>query len=151
MTSELTKYRLDRRFVLPVVGLHVLVAGVFAALAFVLWPPFGILAVLLLINALRVFALPPYVALTDAAGVSLGGPMTVKRVRIEWSEVEDVSVEKSRLFFDRGDSRVLVFPLAYVGARAGELAGDVRERLNAANGYRRYDPSGHAPQDPESA
>lgn len=149
MTSEQTKYRLDRRFVLPAVGLHVLVAGVLAALAFVLWAPLGILAGLLLLNALRVLALPPYVALTDAAGARLGGPMTVKRVRVEWSEVEDVSVEGSRLFFDRGDSRLLVFPLAYVGTRAGQLAGDVRERLNSANGYRRYDPTGHTPQDPD--
>lgn len=151
MTSEQTKYRLDRRFVLPAVGLHVVAAGVLAALAFVLWPPLGILTGLLLLNALRVLALPPHVALIAAEGVSVGGPMTVKRVQIAWSEIEDVSVENSRLFFDRGDSRVLVFPLAYVGTRAGELAAEVRERLNTAHGYTRYDPSGHTPQDPEPA
>ncbi|WP_456695177.1 hypothetical protein [Aeromicrobium sp. P5_D10] len=148
---EVVKYRLDRRFVLPAVGLHIVAAGVLAALAFVWWPPLGILAALLVVNALRVLAMPPHVALTDSAGVRLGGPMTVKRLRIEWSEVEDVSVEGARLFFDRGDSRLLVFPLAYVGTRAGELAADVRERLNAAHGYRRYDPTGHTPQDPDPA
>ncbi|MFI5429482.1 hypothetical protein [Aeromicrobium sp. UC242_57] len=147
--SEVTKYRLDRQFVLPAIGLHLVVAGAAAALAFIVWEPLGVLAVLLLLNAVRVLAVPPHVARTDATGVQLGGPMTVKRVKIEWSEVEDVSVENLRLFFDRGNERVLVFPLAYVGKRASELAADVRERLNTANGYSRYDPTGHTPESPE--
>lgn len=136
----MTSYRLDRRFVLPAIGVHLVVAGLVALLAFVFWPPLGILTVLLILNAARVLALPPWVARLDDAGIRLGGPLTVKPVRIEWSEIEDVSVEKSRLFFDRGDSRVLVFPLAYVGPRATELAKDVRQRLDSAHGYSAYEP-----------
>lgn len=147
----MTSYRLDRRFVLTAVGVHLLVAGVVAAAAFFWWGPLGVLAGLFLLNAVRVLIWPPRVARTDDLGVDLGGPLTVKRVRVLWSDVEDVTVEKSRLFFDRGDSTVLVFPLAYVGTRATELAADVRERLNSANGYTDYDPANHTPQEPESA
>lgn len=136
----MTSYRLDRRFVLPAIGIHLVAAGIVAALAFFFWPPLGALSVLLLLNAVRVLALPPWVARLDDTGVRLGGPMTVKAVRVEWSEVEDVTVEGGRLFFDRGESRVLVFPLAYVGPRATELAKDVRQRLDDANGYTTYEP-----------
>lgn len=149
--AEVTKYRLDRRFVLPAIGVHLIAAGIAALLAFTVWEPLGVLAILLLLNAVRVLGWPPHVALLDTTGARLGGVMTVKRVHIAWTDVENVTVESSRLFFDRGDTSVLVFPLAYVGGRASELATEVRERLNKANGYRRYDPSGHTPQDPEPA
>ncbi len=46
-----------------------------------------------------------------------------------------------RLFVDRGSDAVLAFPLAYVGGRATELLRDIYDRLNAANGYRRFTPS----------
>ena len=143
----LTNYRLDRRFVLLSVGINVVVAGVAAALAFFLsgvdtlaWV-FGILAVLALLNALRVYAWPPVVARTDPGGLRVGGPLTVQPVSVLWLDVEDVSTDGGRLFIDRGNDEVLAFPLAYVGSRATELVRDIYDRLNAANGYRRFNPS----------
>ena len=143
----LTNYRLDRRFVLPAVGINVIVAGVAAALAFFLssvtalaWI-FGVVAVAALLNAARVFARPPVVARTDSHGLRVGGPLTVKPVDVSWLDVEDVTIDRGRVFVDRGNGEVLGVPLAYVGGRATELLRDIYDRLNAANGYRRFDPS----------
>ena len=143
----LTNYRLDRRFVLLAVGINVMFAGVAAALAFFLssvaalaWV-FGILSVAALLNALRVYAFPPVVARTDPGGLRVGGPLTVKPIRVPWLEVEDVTTGDGRLFVDRGNDEVIAFPLAYVGGRATELLRDLYERLNTANGYRRFNPS----------
>ena len=143
----LTNYRLDRRFVLPAVGINVIVAGVAAALAFFLssvtalaWI-FGILTVAALLNAARVFARPPVVARTDAGGLRVGGPLTVKPVDVLWLDVEDVTIDGGRVFVDRGNGEVLGVPLAYVGGRSTELLRDICDRLNTANGYRRFDPS----------
>ncbi|MRJ75571.1 hypothetical protein GEV29_03400 [Aeromicrobium sp. SMF47] len=138
----MTKYRLDRRFTLPAIGIHLIAAGLVAALAFWVWAPLGVLTVLLLLNALRVFAFPPAVVRADPSGVRLGGLMTMKPVRVVWTEVEDVTVDRTRLVFDRGDAGTTAFPLAYVGPRAEELVREVYDRLNTANGYTRYeDPS----------
>ncbi len=135
-----TSYRLDRRFVMPAIGLHVIGAGVASALAYLLWPPIGVLAVLLLLNVARVMVWPPQVAYTDDEVVRLGGPMTVKAVQLPWTEVEGVGVDEQRLYLDRGDDRTLVFPFAYVGKRSDELLRDVYDRLNASNGYTRFTP-----------
>lgn len=136
----MTAYRLDRRFVMPAIGVHLVAAGIAAALAFLLWWPFGVVAVLLLLNAVRVWAFPLSVARADELGVRLGGLLTVKPVRVEWSAVESVSVQDARLVIDRTGELLLVFPLAYVGDRANEFVRDVHDRLNAANGYTRFDP-----------
>lgn len=143
----LTNYRLDRRFVLLAVGINVMVAGVAAALAFFLssvaalaWI-FGILSVAALLNALRVYAFPPVVARTDPGGLRVGGPLTVKPIRVPWLDVEDVTTGEGRLFVDRGNGEVIAFPLAYVGGRTTELIRDLYDRLNTANGYRRFNPS----------
>ncbi|MBC7632198.1 hypothetical protein [Aeromicrobium sp.] len=140
-------YRLDRRFVLRAIGLNLIVAGVSAALAFLLsfvgalaWV-FGVLAVMAVLNALRVLGMPPVVARTDANEVRVGGFLTVRPVHVAWSSVEDATTDGGRLFFDRVDGEVLAFPLAYVGGRADELVVDVYHRLNTANGYQRFDPS----------
>lgn len=136
----MTGYRLDRRFVLPAIGLQMIAAGIASVVAFILWWPFGVLAVLLLLNAARMLAWPPGVARADEAGIRLGGPLTVKHVRIEWSEVESVKVDGHRMLIECGGDRTVVFPLAYVGDRANELVRDVYDRLNLANGYTRFEP-----------
>ncbi len=143
----LTNYRLDRRFVLLAVGTNVMVAGVSAALALFLssvaalaWI-FGLLAVAAVANAVRVFAFPPVVARTDPGGLRLGGPLTVKPIHVPWLDIEDVTIDSARLFVDRGGDAVVAFPLAYVGSRATELLRDIYDRLNTANGYRRFTPS----------
>ena len=140
----LTNYRLDRRFVLPAVGLHLIAAALVAVLAFLAWAPLGVLLVPIALNALRLLAWPPVVVRTDPGGVRLGGPLTVKHVRIAWSEVEDVSVDRSRLYVTRGETGTVAFPLAYVGQRAPDLAREVYDRLNQASGYTRFDPDAAA-------
>ncbi|MEJ7634788.1 hypothetical protein [Aeromicrobium sp.] len=143
----MTNYRLDRRFVLPAVGLHVIIAGFAAALAFFLasvgalsWV-FGVLAVLALLNALRVVALPPVVVRVNAVELRLGGRLTVQPVHVSWLAIEDVTRAGGRLLVDRGNGEVLAFPMAYVGVRANDLLIEIYERLNSANGYRRFDPT----------
>jgi hypothetical protein len=143
----LTTYRLDRRFVLPAVGLNLIIAGVTTALALTLssvevlgWV-FGGLGLVAVLNALRILGVPPVVVRADAAELRIGGPMTVRPVHVAWSAVEDVSVDGGRLLVDRGNGEVLAFPLAYVGGRGTELLRDLYDRLNTANGYRRFDPT----------
>jgi hypothetical protein len=136
-----TTYRLDRRFVLASVGVQMIGAGVVAMLAFWVWGWLGILAVLLLLNAARVFVLPPVVARTEQDGAQLGGPESAKPVSLVWSEVDNVSIDRGRLVFERADGSSTVFSLAYLGARADDFVRDVYERLNTANGYRRFDPT----------
>lgn len=134
-------YRLDRRFVLTSVGVQMVAAGVAAMLAFLVWGWIGILTLLLLLNAVRVLAVPPSVARTDDHGAKLGGPTSAKPVQVEWTDVDDVAIDKSNLVIDRTDGSSVVFALPYLGARAGELVRDVYDRLNTANGYRRFDPN----------
>jgi hypothetical protein len=136
-----TTYRLDRRFVLTSVGVQVIGAGVAAILAFLVWAPLGVMALLLILNAVRVVALPPAVARTDVEGARLGGPVSTRPVELSWAGVDDVSIDRGRLVFQRTDGGSVVFVLAYLGARSGDFVRDVYERLNAANGYRRFDPT----------
>ena len=135
-----TSYRLQRLAVMPLVGLHVVGAGIATVLAFLVWPPLGVIVVLLLLHVVRLLMWPPAVARTDAEGIRLGGQFTTKPVRIEWSAIKDVSRDGSALLFDRGDTGTISFPLTSVGARADVLVRDVYDRLNTANGYRRFDP-----------
>lgn len=135
-----TTYRLDRLAVLPLIGLHVIGAGLATILAFLVWAPLWVLVLLLLLHVVRLTFFRPAVARTDPTGVRLGGQFTTRPVRIEWSEVEDVSIEQRALLVDRGDAGTMSFPLAYVGRHADALVRDVYERLNTANGYRRFDP-----------
>jgi hypothetical protein len=136
-----TTYRLDRRAVMPLIGLHLIGAGLATILTFLVWAPLGVLVAVVLLNALRLAIVTPTVARTDADGIRLGGQLTTKPARVEWSEVEDLSLDRGSLRFDRGEAGTLWFPLAYVGAKADALVHDVYERLNTANGYHRFDPS----------
>ncbi|MCD9199475.1 hypothetical protein [Aeromicrobium wangtongii] len=136
-----TTYRIDRRFVLSLVGIQMIGAGLTAMLAFWVWAPLGILTVLLLLNALRVGVRPPVVARTDAEGARIGGVRAAKPVSVAWSDVEDVSIRGQQMVFDLGGDSSIVFSLAYLGGRANEFVRDVYERLNTANGYSRFDPS----------
>lgn len=136
----LTTYRLDRRFVLTSVGVQLVGAGVTAMLAFLLWAWLGILTVVLLLNAIRVLAIPPTVARTNDEGARLGGPTSARPVHLAWSDVDNVGIDRSSLVFDRSDGSSVVFALAYLGSRAQEFVRDVYDRLNRANGYRRFDP-----------
>lgn len=141
----LSSYRLDRRFVLQAIGLTLLLAGVSLAVGMVVddvWVVLvtWLLSVVLVVRAVWLWVRPPVVAVLDAEGVTIGGRLTVRPVPVTWTDVEQVSLSADRLVFDRGGDTVLAFPLAYVGKRAQPFAREVYDRLNEANGYRRFDP-----------
>lgn len=136
-------YRLDRRFVLQAIGINLLMAAValsLVALVAASWLqlPAVLLAAVLLARAVVLWFRPPVVARTDAEGVTLGGPLTVKPVQITWTAIEDVTVDAQQVFLDQGSS-VLAFPLAYAGQQGPELLRDVYDRLNTAHGYKRFE------------
>jgi len=142
-----TTYRLDRRFTLQAIGLTLLIAGIALAVSMMfdntwvvtaLW----VFALLLVVRAGLLWFRPPPVARLTADQVTLGGPLTVRPVQIGWKDVQNVSLkDDGRLLLDRGGDTVVVFPLHFVGGRARELTRDIYDRLNEANGYRRFDPS----------
>ncbi|MDX6277265.1 MAG: hypothetical protein QOJ72_1393 [Nocardioidaceae bacterium] len=138
-------YRLDRRFVLRALGLNVMCMGTLMVGAFLLSGVWSLvcaaLVVLLLANAIWLAGWPPAVVRTTADGVRVGGRLTVRPVSLTWTEVEDVGLVGDRLHLNRGDQRILDFPLAYVGARRDELIREIYDRLNTAHGYRRFDPA----------
>ncbi|KQX74255.1 hypothetical protein ASD10_03130 [Aeromicrobium sp. Root472D3] len=138
--SPSTTYRLDRRYVLTSVGVQLIGAGVAAMLAFLVWEWIGLLAVVLLLNAVRVLVLPPTVVRADPEGVRLGGPVSARPVHVRWADVEDVSIGRGELVFTRSDGGSVVFSLVHLGSRANTFARDVYDRLNVANGYTRFDP-----------
>lgn len=136
-------YRLDRRFVLQAIGVNLLVAGLalWLALAAGSWwiALIGLaVAVVMFVRAGVLWFRPPVVALTEPETVVLGGPLTVKRVEIGWTDVEGVSFDDQRVYLDRGE-KVLAFPLAYAGSRGPELLRDIYDRLNTAYGYERFE------------
>lgn len=138
-------YRLDRRFVLRPLGINVMTLGTFTVGAFLLpsWYAWACAAVvaLLLINIVFLVTRPPVVVRTTPDDVRVGGRLTVRRITMPWSQVEGVDHGEGRLFFTRGDETILSFPLAYVGDHRDELVRDIYDRLNTANGYKRFDPS----------
>ena len=138
-------YRLDRRFVLRPLGINVMSIGTFTVGAFLLpswyaWACAALVA-LLVLNAALLALRPPIVICTSDDSVRVGGRLTVRRITMPWADVESVDRADGRLYFMRGSDPILSFPLAYVGDRGDELIGDIYDRLNAANGYRRFDPS----------
>ena len=136
-------YRLDRRFVLQAIGVNLLIAGLALWLAFAAGPLWLALvglavAVAMMVRAGMLWFRPPVVARTAADGIVLGGPLTVKRVEVAWTDVEGVSFDDHRFYLDRAE-KVLAFPLAYAGPRSPELLRDVYDRLNTAHGYERFE------------
>ncbi len=136
-------YRLDRRFVLRPLGINVMTLGTFTVGAFLLSGAWAwvcvVLVALLLVNIASMTLWPPVVVRTTADSVRVGGRLTVRRITMPWSQVEGVDHADGRLFFTRGDEKILSFPLAYVGDRRDELVRDIYDRLNTANGYTRFE------------
>lgn len=141
----MNQYRLDRRFVLQGIGITLLLSGggfVVSMVATGWIAVIGWVAGLVLLGrAIWLWVRPPVVVRADDDGITLGGRFTVKPVSIGWTDVQDVTHEQGRLLIDRGDDTVVVFPLAFVGRGHDQLIVEVYERLNAAHGYKRFDPS----------
>jgi len=145
----MTTYRLDRSVALVTVGVSLVVAAVAVFVAFLLAPVDGaerwigyaaiVVAVLALLMALRFALRPPVLLRLDDDGYrsrtrSAGGIFTGR-----WLDVEDVTVSDDVLrlaLTDGGEQRL---PLEFVRRDRMRLLKDVHDRLNTANGYRRFE------------
>ena len=145
----MTTYRLDRSIALVTVGVSLVVAAVAVFVAFLLasrpgaerWIGYAaiVVGVLALVTALRFGLRPPVLLRLDDVGYrsrtrSAGGSFTGK-----WLDVEDVTVVDDVLrlaLTDGGEQRL---PLEFVRGDRMRLLRDVHDRLNTANGYRRFD------------
>jgi hypothetical protein len=145
----MTTYRLDRSIALVTVGVSLVVAAVAVFVAFLLAPLDNgarwigyvaiVIAVLALLVALRFAIRPPVLLRLDADGYrsrsrSAGGVFSGR-----WLDVEDVSVTDDVLCLTtaHGDQRL---PLGFVGRDRLRLLREMHDRLNTANGYRRFYP-----------
>ena len=130
------------------VGVFVIVAAVAVFVAFVLAPldspvrTIGyaaiVVAVLAMLGALRFAFRPPVLLRLDDDGYrsrtrSSGGLFTGR-----WLDVEDVTVDDDVLCLTITDGSIQRLPLGFVGNSRMRLLRDVHDRLNAANGYRRF-------------
>ena len=144
-----TTYRLDRSIALTSVGICLVVAAVAVFVAFLLapldsgvrWIGYAaiVVVVLALVLALRIAVRPPMVLRLDADGYtsrtrSAGGLFSGR-----WLDVEDVTVVDDVLVFTLVGGGEQQLPLRFVGADRMGLLRDVHDRLNTANGYRRFE------------
>ena len=146
---NVTNYRLDRGVALATVGVCLVIAAVAVFLAFVLTPLdvavrwIGYLAIVVavtaLLGALRFAVRPPVVLRLDDDGYrsrtrSPGGLFSGR-----WLDVEDVIVDDGVLCLTTTNGMVQRLPLGFVGRDRMRLLRDVHDRLNTANGYRRFE------------
>lgn len=133
-----TTFRLDRAAALATSGVLVIVGAVFAALAFWLSSVIagalaGCAALVALVYALR----PPTVLRLDADGFRSRLRLANGRFEGQWADVEDAGVADGLLILSMTDGRV-AFPLRLVGGQRVQVLSAFNERLNEANGYRRW-------------
>lgn len=108
--------------------------GVVGAVSIIAW----IVVVVALLVAAIANLRPPTALTLDAAGFNARG----RHGSGTWKAVESVDVSEGLLRFTDGNGEITAFPLNLVdrGQRA-DLIRDVYDRLNTANGYRRFDPA----------
>jgi len=148
-------YRLDRAFALRAFGLQLVVVAVLAFLAFVLTSFDGfargvgialaILAVLGFVSALKVLVLPPKLLTLDSDGYRAERRAGGEGFRGRWEDVSEIRAPYSKgggqvLVVEYADASQQQFPLVLVRERRTQLIRDFYDRLNTANGYRRFDP-----------
>jgi hypothetical protein len=147
-STTTSTYRLDRGVALVFVGGSLIVAAVAVFLAFVFTPLdnevhwIGVAAILVAVAAaavaVRLAVRPPVVLRLDAEGYrsrtrSEGGLFSGR-----WLDVEDVAVTDDVLVFSLAGGGEQRLPLGFVGAARIPLLRDIHDRLNTANGYRRF-------------
>lgn len=142
-------YRLDRSVALVTVGVCLVVAAAAVFVAFLLAPRddavrwIGYVAivvlVLALLGALRFAIRPPVLLRLDAEGYRSRTRTPGGLFAGRWVDVEGVTVSDDvlRLALTSGAEQQL--PLGFVGRDRLRLLRDMHERLNAANGYRRFE------------
>ena len=146
----MSTYRLDRGVALVFVGGSLIVAAVAVFLAFVLTPLenevhwIGVAAILVAAAALAVAARlvvrPPVVLRLDVDGYrsrtrSAGGLFSGR-----WLDIDDVVVADDVMVFSIAGGGEQRLPLGFVGPDRMRLLRDVHDRLNAAHGYRQFEP-----------
>jgi len=143
-----TRYRLDRAHLLVLAGACFITAAVSVLIAFLTAGKgsagttvaivFGVLAVVALLVAAVANLRPPTVLTLDDLGFRARG----RSGDGTWKQVESVEVDSGLLRFTDGAGAVTAIPLQLVDHRQrADLVRDVYDRLNRANGYRRFDPS----------
>ncbi|WP_146826419.1 hypothetical protein [Aeromicrobium flavum] len=145
----MTRYRLDRAHLMVLAGACFIVAAISVVVAFLaagggtLSTGVVIVAAIVAVVALLVAAIanlrPPVVLTLDLAGYRARG----RHGDGTWKQVESVEVDDGLLRFTDGAGAVTAFPLSLIDrTRRAELIREVYDRLNTANGYRRFDPTG---------
>jgi len=142
------RYRLDRAHLMVLAGVCFIVAAVGVLVAFLtgtdsaLRATVTVLAAGVAVIALLVAAVmnlrPPVVLTLDQAGFRARG----RHGDVTWKQVESVEISEGLLRFTDGTGAITAFPLSLVDrTRRAELVREVYDRLNTANGYRRFDPT----------
>ena len=131
------------------VGICLVVAAVAIFLAFILMPldnvlrlvgyAAGVVAAFAIVVASKYALHRPVVLKLDADGYrsrtrSSGGVFSGR-----WLDVEDVQLADDVLVFSLADGRQQRMPLDFFGSHRMRLLREVHERLNTANGYRRFE------------
>lgn len=97
----------------------------------------GVAVIALLVAAVMNLR-PPVVLTLDQAGFRARG----RHGDVTWKQVESVEISEGLLRFTDGTGAITAFPLSLVErTRRAELVREVYDRLNTANGYRRFDPT----------
>lgn len=97
----------------------------------------GVAVIALLVAAVMNLR-PPVVLTLDHAGFRARG----RHGDVTWKQVESVEISEGLLRFTDGTGAITAFPLSLVDrSRRAELVREVYDRLNTANGYRRFDPT----------
>ena len=142
-------YRLDRGVALATVGISLVVAAVAVFLAFMLAPLDSavrwigyvaiVVAVVAMTTTLRFSLRPPVILRLDDEEYYSRTRTTGGLFSGRWLDVEDVTVADDVLVFrlvGGGEQRM---PLGFFGRDKMRLLHDIHERLNTANGYRRFE------------
>jgi hypothetical protein len=141
-------YRLDKSVALVTVGVSLVVAAVAVFVAFLLasldspvrWIGYVaiVVAVLALAMALRFSIRPPVLLRLDPHGYRSRSRTSSGLFSGRWLDVEDVTVTDDVLCLatTHGDQQL---PLGFVARDRLRLLHDIHDRLNTANGYRRFE------------
>ena len=142
-------YRLDRGVAMMSVGICLVVAAVATFLAFMLMPldnsvrfigyAAGAVAAFAIVVALNYSFRRPVVLTLDHDGYRSRTRSTQGRFSGQWLDVEDVRAADDVLVFSLVGGGEQQMPLAFFGRDKVRLLREINERLNAANGYRRFE------------
>ena len=145
----MSTYRLDRGVALMTVGICLVVAAVATFLAFMLMPldspvrwigyAAGVVAAFAIVVALNYAFRRPVVLRLDDNGFRSRTRLDGGLFSGRWLDVEDVTVTDDVLVFRMTGGGEQRMPLGFFGADHVRLLRDIHDRLNTANGYRRFE------------